>query len=245
MQNFPDALFALPWLNLAALLLAAAAFLAYKNKQYKQGSYFLVTKNSYSAVRYDKGRYAEYLTYKSLRHFEDNGGKFLFNVLIPKGHGKTTEIDVLLICSKGLFVFECKNYSGWIFGNEAHQYWTQTFPKGPGQSHKERFYNPIMQNASHIRHLRNLIGQSVPMRSVIVFSNRCTLKNITIQSDDISVINHYRITSVVAQTCSQQQADIFTDAEINDIYSALYPYTQCSWEVKERHIENITRNREL
>lgn len=28
--------------------------------------------------------------------------------------GKTTEIDLLMIHEKGIFVFESKNYSGWI-----------------------------------------------------------------------------------------------------------------------------------
>ncbi len=192
---------------LILILCATVAVLVYKNRQYKKGSYYHITKAPYSSVRRDKGRYAEYLTYEALRHFEDNGGKFLFNVLIPKGNGEATEIDVLLICSKGLFVFESKNYSGWIFGNEAHQNWTQTLPKGRGRSHKERFYNPIMQNASHIRHLKNLVGQSVPMRSIIVFSDRCTLKDITLKSTDVNVINRYNVAPVVAEICNQIEAD--------------------------------------
>jgi len=178
-----------------------------------------------------------------LRHFEnDGGGRFLFNILIPKGNGETTEIDVLLISSKGLFVFECKNYSGWIFGNEAQKNWTQTLPKGRGRCHKEHFYNPIMQNASHIKHLKNLVGKNVPMRSVIIFSDRCTLKNITIKSNDISVINHYSIAPVVTQICNQIQTTIFTETEINDIYNKLYPYTQCGYEIKRQHIENLRKN---
>jgi len=219
------------------------AVLVYKNKQYKEEAYFQITRNPYASVKYDKGQYAEYLIYKSLRHFEDNGGKFLFNVLIPKGNGETTEIDVLLICPKGLFVFESKNYSGWIFGNEAHQNWTQTLPKGRGRSHKERFYNPVMQNASHIRHLKNLVGENVSMRSIIVFSDRCTLKDITIKSGDVSVINHYKIAPTIAQLCNQIQTDIYTEAEIKDIYGKLYPYTQLGHELKERHVKSVRRNK--
>ncbi len=226
---------------LLAVFLLALYFIQYKNKQYKVGAYYQITKNSYSSVKYDKGKYAEYLTYISLRHFENNGGKFLFNVFIPKENDKTTEIDVLLICSKGLFVFECKNYSGWIFGHEAQKNWTQTLPQGKGRCHKEYFYNPIMQNASHIKHLKNLVGKNVSIRSIIVFSDRCILKNITVKSDDISVINHYSIAPVVAQICNQIQTDIYTEIEINDIYKKLYPYTQFDYEIKEQHIENIRK----
>ena len=229
----------MPVILILCLIVAA---LVYKNKQYKNGAYYQITRNPYTSVKNDKGQYAEYLIYKSLRHFEDNGGKFLFNVLIPKINGKTTEIDVLLICSKGLFVFESKNYSGWIFGNESQENWTQTLPKGRGRSHKERFYNPIMQNASHVRHLKNLIGQNLPMHSIIVFSDRCTLKNITLKSTNVSVINHYKLTSIVAQICNQIQASVYTRTKISDIYSKLYPYTQFGREVREQHIESIRRN---
>lgn len=225
-----------------ALIIVIIISHAYKNKQYKKGAYYQITKNSYSSVKYNKGKYTEYLTYKSLRHFENNDGKFLFNILIPKKENETTEIDVLLICSKGLFVFECKNYSGWIFGNEAQRNWTQTLPKGRDHCHKEHFYNPIMQNASHIRYLKNLIGKNVPIRSIIVFSDRCVLKDITIKSNDVSVINHRSIAPVVAQICNQIQKEIYTETEIKDIYNKLYPYTQLDYKAKERHIKLMVSN---
>jgi len=223
----------------------AVTVLVYKDKQYKKEAYYQITKNPFSSVKGDKGKYAEYLTYKSLRHFEDRGGKFLFNILIPTENGATTEIDVLLICPKGLFVFECKNYSGWIFGNEAQKNWTQMLPKGRGRSHKERFYNPVMQNAAHIKHLKNLVGENVPMHSIIVFSDRCTLKDITLKSSDVGVINHYKVASVVAQICNQIQTGIFTETEINDIYNRLYPYTQLGHEVKKQHVASIRKNSEF
>lgn len=179
----------------------------------------------YKETAYDKGRHLEYSTYKSLRHFENNGGKFLLNILIPKRNGETTEIDVCLICSKGVFVFECKNFSGWIFGSETQKRWMQTLPKGRGRCHKEQFYNPIMQNASHIRHLKNFIGHNIPMYSIIVFSDRCVFKDVTICSDDISLINHRRIVSTVSAVYRQTQ-DVYTETEISDIYSKLLPYSQ-------------------
>lgn len=174
---------------------------------------------------YDKGKQLENLTYNSLRHFENEGGKFLFNILVPKWKDETTEIDLILICAKGLFVFECKNFSGWIFGNEAQRRWTQTLPKGRGRCHKEHFYNPIMQNASHIRHLKRLIGKNLPMQSIIVFSDRSVFKDVTVYSDDITIIKHSRIASSVRSICNQMQ-DVYTEAEISDIYNKLYPYSQ-------------------
>lgn len=228
---------------LIILLVLLLSLLYYKEKQYKDGTYYQVTKNPHSSVKHDKGKYAEYITYASLRHFENYGGKFLFNIIIPKKSGGVTEIDVLLICSKGLIVLECKNYGGWIFGNETQKNWTQTLPQGRGRCHKEYFYNPIMQNASHIRHLKNLVGKNILMHSIIVFSDRCVLKNITIKSTNISVINHCSVVSVVSQIWNRTQSEFYTEAEISNIYNKLYPYTQLDYAAKEQHVKSIERIR--
>lgn len=213
-----------------------------KNKEYKNGAYYQITKLPYSSVKHNTGRYGEYLTYKYLKSFETNGAKFLFNIYIPKENGETIEIDVLMICSKGVFVFESKNYSGWIFGSETQKNWYQTLPVGRGRSHKEHFYNPIMQNRTHIKHLKAFLGEQVPMRSIIVFSDRCTLKSVQIKSNDISVINRYNVAPVVSGICNQIPTDLLSENNITDIYNKLYPCTQVDIMAKVQHIANIHSN---
>lgn len=216
------------------IVVVTIIILIFKNEQYKKGSYYKITKNPYLAIMFDKGKYGEYLTYKSLKYFENTDGKLLFNLYIPKGEYKTTEIDVLLICTKGLFVVESKNYSGWIFGNEIQRNWTQII-----YNHKKHFYNPIMQNKSHIKCLKNLVGQNIPMFSVIVFSDRCTLKDITIKSDAIRVINQHNLQAFITRICNNIEQNLLTEMEINDIYNTLYPYTQVSYQEKIHHTEKI------
>ena len=213
-----------------------------KNKEYKNSAYYQITKLSYRSVKRNTGRYGEYLTYKHLKHFETNGAKFLFNIYIPKENGETTEIDVLMICSKGVFVFESKNYSGWIFGNETQKSWYQTLPKGIGRSHKEKFYNPIMQNRSHIKHLTAILGEQVPMQSIIVFSNRCTLKSIQIKDSDINVIKRCDVAPVVSDICNQTYTNLLSESDITNLYNKLYPYTQVDDVTKAKHIVNIHNN---
>lgn len=233
-------------ISLSLLLLpflAVLIFHAYQNRQYRRTSYYQITRNPYSFVKHDKGKFGEYATYKNLRSFENTGGKFLFNVYIPKENNETTEIDVILVCSKGVVVLESKNYSGWIFGNEAHRNWTQTLPYGwRGDCHKERFYNPILQNATHIKYLKRLIGENIPIWSVIVFSDECTLKSVTVNSHNISVVNRRNVLFAVNQICEQTPDDILTQIEIYNIYTSLYPYTQVDLEAKERHQRNLLIN---
>lgn len=205
---------------------------------YRQTVYYKVTHVSYFRMRRDLGRFGEFLTYRYLRKHEKEGAKFLFNLYIPKGEDGTTEIDVLMISPKGLFVFESKNYSGWIFGSEHQPKWYQTLPQGRGKSHKEAFYNPIMQNKTHIKHLKAMLGETIPMHSIITFSDRCTLKNVQVKSTDIHVINRNEVVGVVA-TIASRQPDILTTAQIQEIHDLLYPYTQTDDAVKQKHIERI------
>ena len=66
------------------------------------------------------GKRGETLTERELKLVKLFGrkGRTLRNVYIPKDNGETSEIDVVYITQKGIFVFESKNYSGWIFGDE-------------------------------------------------------------------------------------------------------------------------------
>lgn len=209
------------------------------NKNYEKGAYYQNTHCPYFKMKFDIGRYGEYLTYKSLKDYEKKGAKFLFNVYVPKEDGEFSEIDVVMIHPNGIFVFESKNYSGWIFGNEKQLYWYQTLPQGRGKSHKEKFYNPILQNKGHIKHLKNFLNEEVNMYSLIVFSKRCTLKDVTVTSPNVKVINRYNVRQSVKKIIEQNSTYMLNTSEIDSIYNNLYMYTQLSDEDKRKHVENI------
>jgi len=207
-------------------------------KHYKESSYYKDTKVSYIRLRYNTGRYGEYLIYKYLKEYESKGIKFLFNIYLPKSNDETSEIDVLMITHKGIFVFESKNYSGWIFGSDTQKYWYQTLPKGRGRSHKEKFYNPILQNNTHIKYLKSLIGNDIPIYSVITFSERCTLKKLEVDTTKVSVINRNQVRGLV-KSISDNKEPILTDNQIEELYQKLYPFTQVDDSVKSKHIDDI------
>lgn len=192
------------------------------------------------SVYYDKGKLGEYLIYKRLKNFEECGYKFLFNLYIPKGNNETTEIDVLMITQRGLIVFESKNYSGWIFGNEYSQKWTQTLPAG-GKSQKFHFFNPIIQNKAHMNNLKKLLNENIPMYSIIAFSERCILKNVPQNTKELKIINRNLVMN--AMKSIENSSDIVMDeTKISEIYNKLYPYTQVSENAKMQHIQNIQKS---
>lgn len=131
-----------------------------------------------SAQAQGLGRYGEYLTEHLLAHGGLPGRMRLWsNVLVPKDGAVVdeAELDVLMLHERGVFVFESKNYSGWIFGSEGQRMWTQSL----NRTTKERFYNPVMQNAAHVRALsKRLVVPERDFVSYIVFSDRCELKKV-------------------------------------------------------------------
>jgi len=186
----------------------------------------------------DIGKYGEKLTERELKWVKLLGrdGKILRNVYLPKGEGseETSEVDVIFITQKGIFVFESKNYSGWIFGNERDTLWTATLANGD----RNKFYNPILQNKTHIKWMREFVGDKIPLFSIIVFSERCELKKITMESMDVEVIQRDQ-THATVRDIWDRNPDVLTKEEVTALYEKLYPLTQVSQEVKDKHVERI------
>ncbi len=146
---------------------------------------------------------------------------------------------MILLHESGIYIFESKNYSGWIFGTETQQYWTQTLPKGRGKSQKERFFNPIIQNKVHLKWLSKYLGIEINrFYSYIIFSDRCTLKDITLTSGQHHVINRYEILPAVSSNAKANGIKL-TQEKIDNLYNKLQPLTQVSESLKLAHIENI------
>ena len=109
--------------------------------------------------------------------------------MIPYGD-KTSQIDNIFMSQKAIYVIEAKNYQGFIYGSEIQSSWTltrkttKTYQNKRGKSYqksfinKYSFYNPIMQNQTHIEALKKLIKTSVPTVNLVVFSNQALLKDV-------------------------------------------------------------------
>lgn len=182
------------------------------------------------------GRRGEKLTEKELNLVKLFGrnGKVLRNIYVPKQNGETSEIDVVFITQKGIFVIESKNYSGWIFGDENDVKWTSVLPN----KQKNSFYNPIRQNRTHIKWLGRYLGEEIPLFSLIVFSERCELKKVTVESKDIKVIKRDRIYATI-RAIWESVGDALSEERVNAIYAKLQPLTNVDTATKAAHIKSI------
>lgn len=193
--------------------------------------------HNYLKVRFDLGLYGEYLTFKKLSRV--NGYKrILVNTYIPKSNGETTELDVIMIHEAGIFVIESKNYSGWIFGDEKNQYWTQSLKGGQ----KNKFFNPVLQNQSHIRHLSEFLQNHDVKNyfSVIVFSNRCELKKVKLNPEIAKVLKRPNLNNYVTKKIRFAGSEL-TREKVNEIYEHLKPYSNVSSKIKMEHINRIKK----
>lgn len=185
-----------------------------------------------------KGKYGEKLTARELNLVKLLGrkGKVLRNVYLPKDNGETSELDVIFITQKGIFIFESKNYSGWIFGDEKSKNWTMMLPN----KQKNRFYNPILQNKTHLKWMKEYVGAEVPLFSIVVFSERCELKKINVESKDVHVIKRDR-TYATVRDIWDANPDVISEDQIEDLYSRLKALTHVDKATKAVHIENIEK----
>lgn len=188
------------------------------------------------------GKYGEHLTERELKFVRLFGrkGKILRNIYVPKDNGETSEIDVVYITQKGIFVIESKNYSGWIFGDEQSAYWTMSLPN----RQKNRFYNPIKQNKTHIKWLISYLDPlnytNIPMFSFIVFSERCELKKISLVSDNIKVIQRDRLYANIRDVWDKQ-SDVISETTVDTLYNLLKQLTNVDEAVKQAHINDINK----
>lgn len=96
----------------------------------------------------------------------------LNNITLPFQDG-TTQIDHILISTKGIFFFETKHYSGWIYGNELSTQWMQV-----KYGIKNRFQNPQHQNRRHVKAVHQLLDflPKEHIHSIVVFSGSAEFK---------------------------------------------------------------------
>lgn len=207
--------------------------------RYRGSTYKIASGNSFFKTILDKGNYGEFLTFSYL---EKLGGhhKLMTNLYLPKTGGSTTEIDLIMISETGIYVFESKNYSGWIFGDEKNKNWTQSLQN----KKKNQFFNPIWQNKGHISALKASVGIDKEgfYKSYIIFSESCTLKKINVTSPNVKVIKRNSLIKTIKKDI-KGSSNLMSTEEVNQLYLKLQKYTCADETVKITHINNIKAKR--
>ena len=185
-----------------------------------------------------RGQRGEEKVYDTLEKL-DGHKAVIRNCYLPTQRGDTTEVDLVLIHESGIYVIESKNYSGWIFGSENRREWTQTFPKGNGETTKYKFYNPILQNGTHIKEIQRILGEKRNnIYSYVVFGDDCELMNVQWNENECHVLKGRELLQNVKQN-AVAHGRVLSNEAIDSYCQKLFSYTQVSKEQKQEHIHNI------
>lgn len=133
---------------------------------------------------------------------------------------EVVQIDCIALGSQGIFIFESKDYSGWIYGSGSQRYWTQTLNFG---QEKHQFYNPVRQNATHIAALDDLFSPSIPVYSIIVFGQDTVLKSINDLPERCYVTTQPALRNILCKLPSKLSEPDITTARANLQAARLLP----------------------
>jgi|GEM_PF-796795 len=215
----------------------------YKNRlnKYKETEYAKETNYNFDEIENDLGKSGEFKIYEQLEKIGDYK-KFIFNAYIPKEHNETSEVDLIMIHETGIYVFESKNFKGYIYGSENQKQWYQTLARGRDGIEKNSFYNPIKQNLGHIHHLKKYLsdysGLELRFFSIIVFSNYADFINIDIK-DKRNIVIHVGETFNTINGLISKGKRCLNKSQIDLLYYRLLSVSKASEYLKEKHIDEI------
>lgn len=215
------------------IVLVRLIIFSYDVVTFHTSSYKEKSGNSFFKTYFNKGNYGEFHLYRKLIRLFGKPS-VLTNIYLDNKNTETTEIDILAITKNGIYVFEMKNYAGYIYGSENDQYWTQVFHKRS----KFQFYNPLKQNYAHTRAVENYLelnkGLVIP---IVVFSNRSKLNKININVNQH--VYQYKNTIKFVKRFEKTAVNLISPDDKEEYLVKLIEKCNMSAEVKAKHIENI------
>ena len=154
-------------------------------------------------------------------------GKVINDVIVQGEDGKTSQIDHILFTPYMIYVIETKNYAGRLYGSDGDQYWTQVLAYGHT---KNKLYNPVKQNMTHIFRLKEVLGKNCHMESVVV-----------IVSGNLSYINSKHVYSLkdLKHLIKDEEHVLFTDDQLDFYYNKVVEFKNNPVVTKREHVQSI------
>lgn len=182
-----------------------------------------------------KGQAGERIFYKLLT--EKIGvpeNQILRNVYIPTKSNKTSEIDLLVLSEKAIFVFEVKNYGGNIYGDRNRKKWIQYIGH-----QKHFFYNPFLQNEVHAKHLRAFLSnyKKIPIIPMVTTISRGNWKVKNLKSNDYFLGYNSHFVDVYKSLPNTK----LSKQDFDTILQKLTPLSRPSQEICDKHISQIKK----
>ena len=208
----------------------------------KSGEQDIVDDRLNEITSIDRGTPSEHELISALLDYGISPKAIFHDLYVKNGENGFAQIDVAVATKVGIIVFEVKDYSGWIFGKGQQNQWTQVLSHGfkYQTTKKYRFYNPVLQNESHINILKKQSKQmnKIPYYSVIVFYGDCELRDISFIPSGTFVAKPHRLGEVLDTIFANPDANYTDKHEIMNILKSAVDNGNDS-ETQNKHVENI------
>ena len=158
--------------------------------------------------------------YDTLRvEFGDDKARVMHNCYFFWPNGKASESDLVMITRRGVFVIECKDYSGFVEGTDEDGdfKWKHTVPHEDGTKQEYTFLNPLYQNHMHIQCIRkNIDFADVPVYSLVIFADKCDTSGVKYSRPGTAVTSFSRMCGQIVLMSANSRCMLSND-EIVDI----------------------------
>ena len=179
-----------------------------------------------------RGAKGETIVARILGRTIDGEQYVIHDLLFSDKNGNSCQIDHVLINKHGIWVIETKNFSGRIYGDARRREWTQVLAYG---NEKNKFYNPVKQNATHIYRLAEYLDEKNIFFNVVVFLRRADISRVSAEN-----VFDVRTLSVIKRRDTGLN---LTPEQMQNFYEKLIKLQNESRITKKEHIAQIRDKR--
>ena len=164
------------------------------------------------------------------------GALVLHDVLIDGADEYTSQIDLVLVGNRGVYVVEVKSFSdAKIYGDTKKLKWYYY-----NHGKKYEIYSPLRQNKKHVEYLKTFLKEfgDVPVFSIV-----------TLICDDFKISGEYPADTIVCNSLpamerglykiAENKPEVFDDTQKQEIFDYIKNNQHISKEARAEHKQNV------
>ena len=169
------------------------------------------------------------------------GALVLHDVLIDGADGYTSQIDLVLVGNRGVYVVEVKSFpDAKIYGDTKKSKWYYY-----SHGRKYEIYSPLRQNKKHVEYLKTFLKDfgDVPVFSIITMV--CEDFKISGEKDDYTMIcNSLPAMERALYKVAENKPEVFDDVKKQEIFDYIKNNQHIGKEARKEHKQNVITYKE-
>ena len=162
----------------------------------------------------------------------------LKEVYVHRNNSQIVEIDIAVVHTSGIYIFEVKTKRGKIFGSPNDKYWVAQH----SETKSSKFFNPLKQTESHVRNLSKLYRISpLSCYSFIVFTDRVDISGVEYRTNQTAVCLKRDLPNILNRIKNNKNTPI-SPFVLDDIYQDL-SYKSGVEKYREIHKSSVIQKR--